>query len=99
MVGMLCWIVAVPLSPAGRKLADGDATVAEMLRSAGFRTEVAALLGAAGAVLLVGLLVALSVLASADRPGGLALRMGLAGGVVTQTMVCCSASHPPAGTC
>jgi hypothetical protein len=88
LVGMGCWVVAVAVDPAGRRLADGDAAVAAMFRSAGARTDLAALLGAIGAVLLVGLLVALTVLVSVDRPGGMGLRVGLAGGVVTQTLVC-----------
>lgn len=44
--------------------------------------------GAAAGVVGMGLLVALTVLVSVDRPGGTALRVGLAGGVVTQTLVC-----------
>ncbi|MBO0872889.1 MAG: hypothetical protein J2P19_05805 [Pseudonocardia sp.] len=87
IVGMLAWVGGLAMMPTDAQLSDGDAAIAAMIATSGSRLLVAVQLGAVGAVLLLVLLVVLAWAVPTDAPGGLALRVGLAAGVLTQAVV------------
>jgi hypothetical protein len=87
ILGMIAWVGGLAMMPTGARLSDGDAPTAAMIAASGRELLVAVQLGAAGAVLLLALLVVLAWAVPVDAPGGLALRVGLAAGVLTQAVV------------
>lgn len=86
-VGMACWVGGVAMIPPTARLAGGDQNLAVTLAGAAGRLYPAALLAAAGGVLLVAFFGALTRLVPEGRPGWGRLRLALAGCVITQTMV------------
>jgi hypothetical protein len=87
VTGMLAWVIGVAMIPSDAKLANGGQQLARVLRAHAGQLYAAALLAVLGAVLLAGFFAVLSSLVRPGQPGGVWLRVSLAGCVITQTLV------------
>ena len=97
VTGMLSWVAGVALIPPDARLDQGNQHLAQVLRAHLAQGYAVALLAVLGTVLLAGFFAVLTGLVPEGEPGWGLLRVGLAGCVITQTMVAVGASFALSG--